>query len=173
MTYSPTNRASGTAEFRKIRVMIGKPDLVANTRTGYYGVERRSPELKPPAPASRNFAFDLTNAAMSKIAYNGIDVTIEPIKKGYELRMPISALTTWTRGEDSEAAEVTVLMVCFDRHNKVLLHRPMEVTIPLTGTRPSNLNVDVPIEAPAGTTRIRFVVRDAVSGKLGTVDRTQ
>lgn len=172
LTYSPASGDTARDRFRKIRVVVDKPGYRVTTRTGYDPVQSLPNGETPQGPPIRNLAFDLTNAALSDISYGGIAVTSRKVNKGYQLTLPTAALTPWMPPGGSRSAEVTLMLVCFARRDRVLFHRAMEVSIPLGGAQQMLTHVDVPFLPPAGAVRIRFVVRDAISGKIGTADQT-
>jgi len=170
LSYSPTNHADTPGAFRKIRILMNRPGLVANTRTGYYAQAHLNPGEKPPIPASKRLAFDLTSAGLSKASYNGLSVKPTLVADGYTLQVPTNALSFWMRPDGIQGAEVTVMVVCFGQHDRVLAHLPLEFNADLPPPDAQEVEFKVPLKIPSGTVRIRFVVRDAVSGKMGTAD---
>jgi VWFA-related protein len=172
LTYSPTNRSDDPAALRKIRILIDRPGLSANTRTGYYVEPKRVSDEKPPPPSNNRLAFDLTNAALDKIVYNGIEIKPVAVKGGYELQIPANALGYLIEPNDVKHAEVTVMAVCFGTRDHVLSHVTQELATRLPEGLAQNVTFKLPFTIPSGTKLIRFVVRDAINGKMGTADVT-
>lgn len=170
MAYSPTNHSDDTASLRKIRILIDRPGLVANTRLGYYFEPQRASDEKPAPPTTRRLAFDLTNAALGKIVYNGLEIKAVAVKDGYLLQVPSKALGYLMEPDSREYAEVTVMAVCFGARDRVLSHLPKELATRLPKDIAQDATFKVPFTFPSGTKRIRFVVRDAIGGKIGTAD---
>jgi VWFA-related protein len=169
LTYTPSNRTPDPAVFRKIRIVLDKPGLSANTRTGYYAAPVRKEDEKPPAPSRQRLAFDMNNAALSKVAYNGVSMSANAVPGGYKLTVPTPSLKIWARPDKSEGVEVTVMGICFGAHDQALSHVVNEMKSPFTPGQ-QDFVFDVPMELPTKTTRVRFVVRDAASGNIGTID---
>jgi VWFA-related protein len=159
LTYSPTNKSDDAAQYRQIRIVMKKPGLTATTRTGYY------PEVKPETgapikpPTTHELAFDL-------VERNGIG--------SYLLHADPQTLY-WRRESNGKyVAEVTLMQVYFSAKNKVIYHKPFEFSSTSDGDPAHMINQQttfvVPVTIPPGTSRIRLVVRDVVSGKMGTID---
>jgi hypothetical protein len=80
---------------------------------------------------------------------------------------------SWTpRADGSSFAEVTGMVVAFDGKGKILAHSAHELQAERKAnqTSPETVVFQVPVDIPKGTKRMRFVVRDAVSAKIGTAD---
>ena len=172
LTYSPTNHSDDPAALRRIHIEIDRPGMAANTRTGYYVEPQRVFAEKPPAPSTARLAFDLTHAALDKMVYNGIEIKAIAVKDGYELKIPAKALGSLIETDGANHAEVTVLTACFGEHDRVLSHVPQELATRLPSDVTQDVTFKISFSVPPGTKRIRFVVRDAVDGKMGTADVT-
>jgi len=173
ISYSPTNKDDNPAKFRNISIVMRDPNLVATTRTGYFQERQLQPGEKPPAPPTQQLAFDLTSAALSTLVYNGLAVTAVKSPTGYILHVGSAAIQPHVLSNGSRVDEVTVMQVYFRKSNAVVGHSEAELKAGFAADAPLPTVVDyeVPVDRlPRNTVRIRFVVRDAVSGHIGTVD---
>lgn len=69
--------------------------------------------------------------------------------------------------------EITIIEVAFNKGGKPLAHSSQELSAEVIGqikNPAQKAGFLIPLDAPAGTTRVRVVVRDAVSGKIGTAE---
>lgn len=169
--YSPSN-ANGTArKYRNIHVVCLRPDLTVTTRNGYYTTP----------PASQNstgtLIYDLNTAALSSIPLTALKVTVEQAKTegAYTVHVDSSTLTWQSAGEGVRSAKVAVLVVGLSSSDKILTHTLHSMSalakagadLQLPG-KTANFMITSPL--PKGVTRLRFVVREAESGRMGTAD---
>jgi len=179
LSYSPTNKVEDAAKFRGIHIKLSDPDLTATTREGYYpeaanannGVNDTS---LPTAQRQKLLELDLSQAATSTLAYNGLTFTAQ---KGtdpaaWQVSVPGRNLSWQQLPNGDLQAEVTAMSVAYDGKNKILAHviREMQSTLKADDATPATVLFPVPVELPGGTKRIRFIIRDAVSGHMGTAD---
>jgi VWFA-related protein len=175
LSYSPSNHTDDAARFRNITIVMRDPNLTAATRAGYFPEPQPRSGESPAAPSTHDLVFDLTSAALSSIAYNGLRVEPQKSPSGYILHVRAAELQPHILPTGQAMAEVTVMRVCFGNKNKVLSHDAFELKSPLAEDTAPAANVDFAVPAqtlPHATTRIRFVVRDALSGHIGTADVT-
>ncbi len=181
LSYSPANHNDMTQPYRRIRVTVDRPGVTATTRNGYYiqTVPSATPETAQAARQVRSrLAFDLGSAANSNIAYTGLPSTVRRLAGGkdeFVVQVDTRALTWRDLPDGSRQAEVTLAVASFGRKRKMLARTVREVTARLSTTQTdatlsSNTGFAITAEIPADATRVRFVVRDAASGKMGTVD---
>ena len=167
LSYSPSNHKDDAAKFRNISIVMRDPNLVATTRTGYF--PEAPAGAAPVAPATRDLAFDLTSAALSTITYNGVRGEAVKSGEGYVLRVQARDLKAHELGDGSERYEATVMWVCFGNKNKVLSHEAAELQS-VAGADGMVVFTAPKVVVPRGTVRLRFVVRGAVDGHVGTID---
>lgn len=173
LSYSPTNKDDNPAKFRNINIVMRDPNLVATTRTGYFSERQLQPGEKPPAPPTQQLAFDLTSAALSTLAYNGLAVTAAKSSTGYILHVGSTAIQPHVLSNGTKVDEVTVMQVYFRKGNAVVGHSEAELkdSFPADASLPAVVDYAVPVErVPREAVRVRFVVRDAVSGHIGTAE---
>jgi len=179
LTYSPTNDSDSSAAYRQVRVSVDRPGLTVATRDGYYAQPDSANSASDAGPDEGKKqdglqVLDVANAALSKMVYNGVTVRAGKVTPDrFSLAIADSSLS-WTPADDgSSQAEVSIVVVCFSAKGKVLMHRVDEKT--LTSRLPNRTRAgeeifSITANPPAGAARIRFVVRDTVTGHLGTAD---
>jgi VWFA-related protein len=179
LSYSPTNTSEDAAKFRKIRIVMKDPSLHATTRDGYY--PETAADLNPvldktmsSSQVAANLKLDLSAALTTTIAYNGLNVAAT--KDGgetYTLQVAENGLG-WSDAEANGAqhAEATVAAGWYDSKGKLLGHVIREETFP-RGSNNAGASFSLPVTLPGNAVRIRFVVRDAFNGHMGTVDVTK
>jgi len=173
LIYSPANHSQDSAKFRNIRIVMRDPNMTASTRTGYFPEVAAQLGETPAAPTTHDLIFDLTSAALSSIVYNGMKVEAQKSGAGYLLHVRMAELKPHVLNDGTNMAEVTVMQVCFGNKGKVLSHNPFELKSKIAPniTPASDVDFTVPnVNVPRGTLRMRFVVRDAISAHIGTVD---
>ncbi len=154
------------------------PALHATTRDGYYppGMSTQSAALvESPKQAKAQLQLDISSAVTSAMSYNGLEIVAAKDGAEYVLRVKSKGLE-WRRLDSStERAEVSAIAAWYNEKGQVLGHIGQELTsIRPTASAPSMepsavFRLAVPA-TPAGATRLRFVLRDAISGHIGTVD---
>jgi len=175
ISYTPDSDSEAIAKFRKIHVVCLRPGLTANTRSGYYAGQT---EQEKAAAAA---AYDLTTAAEGVMPLNGIHVTAErdsspsALPAKYIVHAGVDRLTWRPRSDGSATASVYVMAVSLNAKDKMIGHtmRAMAATAkPETDLRNTVRTADfyfTASPAPRSAT-LRFIVRDSVSGRMGSVD---
>jgi hypothetical protein len=109
------------------------------------------------------------NAAVSTVAYNALQVSAERVGDSYKVSVEPIGLGYRQIRPGTLQAEVTVMFAFFNAKSKVLAHDAREFH-EVVGEQPWVMKFDLEAPSPRDATRLRLVVRDAVSGKIGTVD---
>jgi hypothetical protein len=171
LSYSPTSASEVAAKYRKIRVVCRRAGVVLSTRNGYY-----------PAPAEKQgsneaISYDLSTAADSTIPLNALAVTAERDAKSDSFTLHVrSRDLSWSVSEDgSSAAHVAVLAAVFTGKNRMVEHTLQSMTAtakPGVNVREESkiANFDIVVKESSKAERVRFVVRDSVTGSMGSVD---
>lgn len=179
LSYVPTSTSTDEARYRHIRIKMRNPDLVATTRDGYYPqavANAPSPATsEQPKQARAQIQLDLSNAVTSTIAYNGLAINAAKAAAGnYTISVanaanPTNNLTWQATATGEEKTEATVLAAWYDKKGKLLGHSARELTA-TRSTSSSPAIFTLPVDLPSDVARVRFVVRDAVTGRMGTID---
>lgn len=171
ISYSPDSSNENTAQYRKIRVVCLRPDLTATTRTGYYSGETEEEK------ASATAAYDLTTAAESSLPLNGIRVAVVPATPPdtYIVRAAAANLTWRQKDDGSATASVHIMAVSLNDKNAMLghtLHGMKANAMPGAKlTNPEEMADFVFTAQPLPkTAKLRFIVRDKATGRMGSVD---
>lgn len=179
LSYSPTNHTDDAAKYRNIRIVMKDPSLHATTRNGYYpetASSAASPATtEPPKQARAQLQLDLSNAVTSTIAYNGLTIAAAKGSSGaYTITVPGTGegLTWQAASTGGEKTEATVMAAWYDSKGKLLGHTARELTASRTAP-PADATFTLPVTLPSDVARLRFIVRDAVSGRMGTTDLTK
>ncbi len=177
LTYRPTDDSRDPSKFRKIKVTLSRPGLIATTREGYY--LQRNQRVDPMKP-SRQLAFDLAAAGTSTMAYDGVPMTVSPLptsSSDYKIHIDAGGMY-WYNSTDTAPryAELIVTVSQFDKKGKMLKEAGKDVKVhPQAGVPPTG-RIEVPvdlkwtIDRDPKAVRARFVVRMSPSGRLGTAD---
>jgi VWFA-related protein len=175
MSYTPSNASEDAATFRNIRIVMKDPNLRATTRNGYY--QETSAEANPvldkdakPKQQKANLQMDISGALTTQISYNGLNVKAVKASDGtYKITVDDAGLTWGANAAGVETTEATVVAGWYDAKNKLIGHVAREETSPRGDAHTGGV-FSLPVEIPTGTVRLRILARDAVSGRMGTVD---
>ena len=178
LSYSPTSAGNQGRKYRKINVTVDDPSYRVITRDGYFGGRERVAAVAANTEKTqpRALKFDLINAARTTMVYTGLHSNVAKTADGYSLQVNASDLQ-WDPQEDgSRQSEITVLAVCYDAKDKELEQHAAELKEQI---EPNDKIVDgakvafaFPMVEPPKTARIRFVLRDAGTGTMGSVNAT-
>lgn len=192
ISYSPTNQSEDAAKFRNIKIKLSNPNLIATTREGYYPERENANNGETDASLdatqrTKLLQMEMSQAALSAMAYNGLSVTAQPgaDKKTWNISVDSKGLSWSAARSDVAFAEVTAMAVAFDDHpngggskshagpkSKMLGHvsRELQSQRKAASPVPDKVLFQLPVDVPEGATRLRFVLRDAVSGRIGTFE---
>jgi VWFA-related protein len=177
MSYVPTNKSDDAQKYRNIAIVMKDKDLHATTRNGYYPPSAATQNIaatEQPKQAAAELKMEISSAVNSAISYNGLDVKATKAGDVYMLRVKGKDLDWSSLDASREKAEVTVIAAWYDAKGKLVGHAGKEIptTRPIAADPQSGADavVAMPVTVPGGMARLRFVVRDAVNGRMGTVD---
>jgi hypothetical protein len=178
LSYSPTNDAPGSAAFRNIRIVMKDPNLRAVTRQGYY--PDTAADLNPVLDRSMttkqvmaNLQLDLSSALTSTAVYNGLNISAKRLAPNqWQINIAEQGID-WTGLDPSgtQHTEDTIAAGWYDTKNKLLGHVAHEQTC-IRSTANGGASYTLTIPLPSGVSRLRFVARDALNGRMGTTDIT-
>jgi VWFA-related protein len=177
LAYRPSALRTDLTTFHNIRVIVKRPGLKVETREGYYAAAADAAPAratdKQPDLERINFAV----AAESMMAYDAVHMSVEPVAGNpNEFRILLnSADLAWQEsGPGKLNARVTVAARTFGK--KAVMDGTLKIsTLQVDATssgKPStstvSLLVSIPAKSPA--VRVRFVVRDEATEKLGAIN---
>ena len=170
--YRPTSNSTEAGKFRKIKVVCLRPGLTATTHDGYYT------SASTATLATDTIGYDLNNAATASIPFNGIAFTVDSAEPGsFTLHVRSSDLD-WHHapgGAGAQSATVQVLVVALNAKQRILTHtlHNETATAPLdtdTHAATQRVRFSTKLETNPKATTLRFVVRDQLTGHMGTFD---
>ena len=178
LTYRPTDDSQNPQKFRRIKVTVDRPGLTVTTREGYY--LQYAPEKINPVNPSRRLIADLVSADSSTMVYDGVplDVSRSPDKPDtFNIHVQGKGLV-WSYATDTQprTAEVILVASTFDKKNKMLKRDAKVIRAAATGDTPPTgrlergLEIHYLLERNPKAARVRFVVRVAATGRIGTAD---
>ena len=191
LSYRPVVQSDTAKAYRKIRVVMKDPNLVATTREGYFAAAAAvAPMKEANGKYDKQTVYDLSVAAQSLLVYDGISLSVTrdagaPGRFIVRLRAadvpwhadapkPDGAQQDRTQQDrtQQESAVLTVLVGSYDKKGKLLAHSERSLTVHLpvgAGDGPDVRPVNLPVSIATGGTvaRLRFVVRSNESGKIG------
>jgi VWFA-related protein len=175
LTYSPTSTSDAAQPYRSIRVVMKNPNLHAVTRTGYFsGAAEEAPVTPEKSKSqSREFKFDLLSAGGSRLVYTGLKVTAAKEADGYRVLVDAGGLEWKPQDDGTRTAEVSIVGVVFNGKDKVLRQDAEEFKERIHSTDQTNgklVGFHFALAVPPGASRVRFVMRDAANGNIGSVD---
>lgn len=174
-TYTPTNTSDQAQRYRKISVEVVRPGLQVHTRDGYFS----EPATVAPVPLAKTskqqLAFDFYGAANSLLPFTDLHVAPVHVDATHSVVQVRASDLTWQPTPDGQRkADEVILAVCFAKDGKMISRAFHDVGSNTTANDVQMLGRHVPLEfaftVPPQATRIRFVVRDSGSGRVGTAD---
>lgn len=167
--YAPSSESGVARKYRNIHVVCLRPGLTVTTRNGYY--------TTPPASQSSKgtLIYDLNNAALSSVPLTALKVAVEGGGGGYVVRVDASTLSWKSENEGVRSAKVAVLVVGLSSSGKVLTHTLRSMTAMAKAgadLQAPGKTADFSIASALvkGVVKLRFVVRDAETARMGTAD---
>lgn len=173
LSYRPSDPSNNPKEYRTIRVEVMRPGLTVTTRDGYFE-EQKQPDVPAKIP-TQQLAFDLYGAAMSSLTYTDLHVTAERVDStDYTLHASAKDMTWREMPDGRRHADLILMAACLSSRQKLLSKTfatlGSNTDAPATKINDQTATLHMHVVVPPGTARIRFVVRDAVGGRVGTAD---
>jgi len=179
MSYAPTNKSDDSLKFRNIRILMKDRNLRATTREGYYPASAADMNavLDKDMSAKQvraNLQLDLSAALTTTISYNGLELKGQKTSKDqYTIHAEEKGIGWSDPGPNGEQhAEATVAAAWYNAKGKLIGHVAHEETF-TRGKPNEGATFTLAVPLPADAVRLRFVVRDALNGNMGTFDVTK
>jgi VWFA-related protein len=175
MTYAPSNH-NFDGKYRQILVTIKRPGLTAHTRAGYFADKDH---VTPPAMVG----FELSKASQSDLPYTGLLISASDIQERsvvgghavFRLKVDPQGLT-WRSVADGDRVTQFMLAITFmNTSGSVLQYKVKELATTANANKAdaimhSPLQYAVPVDLPLHTTHMRVIVRDDITGRIGSAD---
>jgi VWFA-related protein len=171
LSYVPSDPIQD-GKYRKIDIRMKDPKLIVQSKQGYYPAQRDQT-----AVAARDLQFDLHEALVSGMTYNGVGVRLQHCQLGpqgmatCEVAVDNNSLVEELGPDDSERASIVAVISALDK-NSVLIANSVykfSLKLPSQPAATSYTNLPLRLAVPPGAKTIRVAVRD-VSGRIGTTD---
>jgi VWFA-related protein len=174
LSYAPTSASEAAASYRNIKVICLKPGLTVSTRSGYYTGPTKADT------SNDTIEYDLTMAAESPVQLNALHVIAardddQHTPLSWNVDVDADGLTWEPAADGGSVAHVQIMAVSLSSKGKMLGHVLRNATADARASadihHPSE-RVPFTFEAqpsPKAAT-LRFVVRDAETGRIGTFD---
>ncbi len=175
LAYYPKNSAFD-GKFRKIRVQVTPPELIATTQQGYYAIDEGFGASK------KELDFALSRAVTSPLPFASVQfdavgkvLFAPPPSARFSVSLDRDTVSWNRQSNGDQRAEITLVTAEVSGKDAVLAYKVKEMEILVTKNDFENSTngrvlfvVNTPL--PPRTDRVRFVIRDAASGRLGTFD---
>jgi len=175
LAYYPKN-ADFDGKFRKIRVQVTPPGLTATTQQGYYAIDEGFGASK------KELDFALSRAVTSPLPFASVQfdavgkvLLAPPTSARFSVSLDRDTVSWNRQPNGDQRAEITLVTAEVSGKDAVLAYKVKEMEILVTKNDIENSTngrvvfvVNTPL--PPRTDRVRFVIRDAASGRLGTFD---
>jgi VWFA-related protein len=176
LSYVPSGESDAAQPFRRIHVTVSVPGLRVVTRQGYF--TNQAPVSKvaiaPKAKQANDVKYDLMSAARTTMPYTALHTNAKRSKNGYSVLVNANDLKFAEQADGSRQAEVTIVAVCYNNKGKETAQHAAEMKQVLAASdvikADSQVGFAFPMIVPPFTERVRFVVRDAATGALGSAN---
>jgi len=176
LAYIPTTGSDAARPYRKIKVVVNDPNLKVMTRQGYFAGDAAvsTVALAPKAKQPKDVQFDLLSAARTTMAYTGLHMTAQTAKNGFNLLVNANDLKFVDQPDGTRIAEVTIVAVCYNAKGKESSQHAAQLKQELSATDKilpnSQVGFAFPMVVPPFTDHVRFVMRDAATGTMGSAN---
>jgi VWFA-related protein len=159
-------------EYRKIDIHMKNPNLIVQSKQGYYPTRPDQETV-----AAKDLHFDLHEALVSGMAYNGVGVRVQRCQLGpqglttCEAAVDNNSLTDERGPDSSEQATIVAVVAALDK-NSVLIANSLYkfvLKLPNQPAATSYTNLPLRLAIPPNTRTVRVAVRD-ITGRIGTAD---
>jgi len=175
LTYRPAYTETDVATYHHLRVVVARPETHASTRLGYYSGAASTAQTSAVDP---NKIVD--TAIVSSLQYRALAVQAGGCTRSgpavddatCKLTVPTSTLQ-WTYAADgSRTAHLLIGAAAYSAAGKPLSYTHHGITLHLRADQPSqsSATMDVPMHIASPAKKLRFIVLDTDSGKLGSAE---
>ncbi len=176
LSYYPSNR-DWDGKYRKIRIAMRNPQLIARTRNGYYA----APDLPL---TTQEMDRMLSRAVINPLSYHSLELQARAHLSGKEPRtanvtvdIDANQLHWETPESGKRRCEITVVTAGFSSKGLVVAHAVKELEVVVNEQKYAELTkrgmvMNLAMALPPTAVRMRVVARDSSNGNMGTADLT-
>lgn len=175
LTYSPSSAIQDNT-YRKIVVRMSNPNLVVQTKQGYYpGGDDQS------EPTKKELGFDLYEASVTGMVYTGVGLHLDHCERNHDrihadctLSFDSGTLTFAPTDSGSYNTRFLASVSSLDAKSKLVYWTVDQITLGVASSHVGQLangrgTFDLHTVIPPQARTVRFIVRDS-SGRIGTAD---
>ena len=175
LTYSPSAPIEDNT-YRKIVVRMSNPNLVVQTKQGYYpGGDDQS------APTKKELGFDLYEASVTGMVYTGVGLHLDHCARDRDrihadctLSFDSGTLSFAPTDSGSYSTKFVASVSSLDAKSKLVYWTVDQITLGVGSSQVNRIangrgTFDVHTVIPPQAKAVRFIVRDS-SGRIGTAD---
>jgi hypothetical protein len=159
-------------KYRKIDIHLKNPNLTIQSKQGYYPTQPDQPAM-----TARDLQFDLHEALVSGMTYNGVGVRLDRCQLGErgvttcQVAVDNNSLMEEPGPDDSERASIVTVLAALDKNSVLIANSVCKfvLKLPSQPAATSYTNLPLRLTVPPHTKTIRVAVRD-ISGRIGTTD---
>jgi VWFA-related protein len=178
MSYVPTDPAED-GKYHKLTILVNRPGVSLRAKEGFYA--GKAPGQPGVEPSDRELGFDMLQAALSGMQYNGVGIQLgdrnwdeKSGKLVVKVRVDTSTLSFEPAPGGDEKTTFFVSMAALDEKGKVLTFKSVSPTVSIPAIQTSQIptghtTVSAVLTLPQRTRAVRVIVRDS-SGRIGTAD---
>jgi VWFA-related protein len=177
LSYVP-NDPIQDAKYRKIDIHMKDSNLRVQSKQGYYPAQRYYPaQPEQPTVTARDLQFDLREALVSGMTYNGVGLRLEGCQLGAQgiatcdVAVDNNSLMEEPGPDDSERASLVAVLSALDKNSVLIANRVYKfaLKLPSQPAATSYTNLSLRLAIPPNAKTVRVAVRDT-SGRIGTAD---
>jgi VWFA-related protein len=171
LSYVPSDPIQD-GQYRKIDIRMKNPNLMVQSKQGYYPAQPDQTTI-----AAKDLQFDLHEALVSGMTYNGVGVRMQRCQPGpqgittCEVAVDNNSLTDEPGPDHSEQASIVTVFSALDKNSVLITNSVYKFVLKLPNppTATSYTNLPLRLAIPPNARTVRVAVRD-ISGRIGTAD---
>jgi VWFA-related protein len=176
LSYTPVGEFDSKDPYRRITVLVNRPDVTVVTRHGYFVDTPRAPQ-RTASQTLRSNSYELSAALTSNMPYTGLGLLASRSQVDPTLYL-VQVVTTdldWVTAEGgSVSAHMIIAAIGFDAKGRIISKDAKDATAAVrVGVSPTAIpfaNLRITLPDNPKVRRVRIAVRDQSTGKLGTAD---
>lgn len=165
-------------KFVPVTVSFDKPGLHALTKKGYYTINDETTRMT----AEQQGQYDIRRAGTAGVQFNAIHFLAQPVRRDpaqetvtFKLLLRPADLTFQPSGSGPLVGNIAVGAMSVGGTHDMLASNAAVMAVQASNVAGSQstqpkLPVEITVKVPKKTNHVRLVVRDAVTGKLGSFD---
>jgi VWFA-related protein len=171
LSYVPSDPVQD-GKYRKIDIHMKNPNLIVQSKQGYYPAQPDQPTV-----TAKDLQFDLHEALVSGMTYNGVGLRLEHCQLGAqgvatcEVTVDNNSLMEEPGPDDSQRASIVAVLSALDKNSMLIANSVYKfaLKLPSQPAATSYTNLPLRLAIPPNAKTVRVAVRD-ISGRIGTAN---